>query len=74
MSALKVVTPKVVDIVVEDGGSIMLLRPLTDAAKTWLEEGTSAESWQWFGGALAVERRYALAIVQGAMDDGLTVE
>jgi hypothetical protein len=61
-----------VDIQVENHGTLFLLRPLTEAGQTWLEEHTVGET-QWFGGALAVEPRYVLDIVLGAQDDGLEV-
>jgi hypothetical protein len=58
------------DIQIEDHGSIILFRPLTVEATTWLQENTDG---QWFGGALAVEPRYAGALEDGALSDGLTV-
>lgn len=53
-------------------GSIDLLTPLTAAAQAWMKENIPDDA-QWFGGALAVEPRYAPDIVQGMIDDGLTV-
>lgn len=61
------------DIEVENGGSLFLFRPLTDAGREWLNENVAAESWQWFGGALAVEHRYAGDLAQGAQEAGLRV-
>ena len=60
------------DIVIEDHGSLILLRPLNDGADKWLREHT-AEDAQWFGGALVVEPRYVSDIVNGAINDGLVV-
>jgi hypothetical protein len=59
------------DVRVENCGSLFLFRPLTNAAQEWLEEHTDG---LWFGGALAVEPRYALDLAQGMLDDGLTLE
>jgi hypothetical protein len=58
------------DIQVEDHGSLMLFRPATRDGRAWLECHTDGE---WFGGALAVEPRYAEALADGAIGDGLTV-
>jgi len=62
------------DIQVENHGSLSLFRPMTDTGKMWLDENTETEGWQWFGGALAVEPRYAQDLAQGAMSDGLEVQ
>ena len=52
---------------VEDHGTILLFRPLSDAARSWLEERTNAS---WFGGALACERRFAASLAEGLLVDG----
>ena len=54
---------------IEDHGTIVLVRPLTDDAKTWLVEHT-ADDAQWFGGALAAEPRYAEDIVEALVEEG----
>jgi hypothetical protein len=61
------------DIQVEDHGSIALLRPLTDAGETWLQNNCHSEPWQWWAGALAVEPRYLEAIAIGIAEDGLAL-
>jgi hypothetical protein len=53
-------------------GSIDLLTPLTPEAQAWMKDNIPDDAL-WFGGALAVEPRYAPDIVQGMIDDGLTV-
>lgn len=53
------------------GASVVLVRPLTDFGRSWLEEHTDG---QWFGGALAVEPRFLEALVEGAVGDGLAVQ
>lgn len=58
------------DVLIEHHGSLHLFRPLTEGAKTWLEEHTSGT---WFGGALVVEPRYSLDLAQGAFADGLCI-
>lgn len=56
---------KAEDVQVENHGSIFLFRPLTDEARTWLVEHTDG---QWFGGALAVEHRYAADLANGILE------
>ena len=62
-----------VDILIENHGSIILFRPLCRQAKRWLQDNAQAESWQWFGGALAVEPRCAADLANGAEEAGLEV-
>jgi hypothetical protein len=54
-------------------GSINLIRPLTEAAQSWLDEHIDDEDAQYFGDALAIEPRYCPDLVQGMLDDGLAV-
>ncbi len=58
------------DIEIEDGGSIYLFKPLTDAGRDWLHEHTETESWQWWNGALVVEHRYAGQLALAAVEKG----
>jgi hypothetical protein len=61
------------DILVENHGSVVLLRPRTPLAAAWIEEHVQSEDWQWIYGALAVEPRFVQAVIQGAREDGLEV-
>ena len=54
-------------------GSIVSLRPLTPAASNWVEYNLP-EDRQEFGGAVIIEPRYISPIIDGIVDDGLTVE
>jgi len=63
---------QIADAEVSGGGTIFLVRPLTDAAREWIEENVSNES-QWFGQSLAVEHRYVGDLITGMQADGLTV-
>lgn len=65
--------PPTVDLDVEDQGSIVLLRPRSDAGTDWIADACDAPPWAWWGGALAIEPRLVGAIVDGARGDGLTV-
>jgi hypothetical protein len=53
---------------IEPHGSIVLVRPLTNEAREWLEENTDG---QWWTGALAVEPRYVEGLVEGMVEAGL---
>ena len=61
------------DFFVQNAGSIFLLRPLTDAAREWIDEHIPDDA-QTFGDAIAVEHRYIAPIVTAAIADGLVVE
>lgn len=58
---------------VQDEGSIVLLQPDSDAEREWLEENTDSEPYQWLGPNLAVEWRYAAAIINGMNEEGFNV-
>lgn len=62
-----------VDVNVQNEGSIVLVRPLSDAAKAWVDEHIPNDA-QWFGNAFAVEPRYLDEIVFGMEQDGLNVQ
>lgn len=66
--------PKTWDFSLLDGGSICLLRPLTDAARAWVEEHIGEDSgyhpnWP----EVVIERRYVEDILEGVAGDGLAV-
>lgn len=61
------------DVTVQNSGSIVFLHLNTDAAWEFVNEYVSDEAL-YFGNALAVEPRYAGAILEGMAEDGLTIE
>ena len=61
------------DVLVYDEGTIWLFNPVSKDAKTWIKERVPAEPWQWLCNVLAVEHRYAPAIVGAAMSQGPTI-
>lgn len=61
------------DFIVECHGSIFLLRPLTLAASSWIEENLPEDRVS-FGAAIVVEHRYVAGIVRAAIADGLEIE
>ena len=60
------------DFIVENHGSIFLLRPVSAAASDWVSEHIPEDA-QWFGDAVAVEHRYIGDIVRGIQNDGFMV-
>jgi hypothetical protein len=60
------------DIRITDHGSIWLLYGTSRAGAAWLAEHLDASALRW-GAGIAVEPRYAVAIVEGAVEDGLEV-
>lgn len=61
------------DVTLANHGSIVLVTPMTKAAKTWIDANVSDEA-QWFGKSLVVEPRYVWNLVKGMQDEGLTVK
>lgn len=60
------------DVDLESHGSISLMTPTSDAARAWMDEHIPEDAL-WHGTSLAVEPRYAPAIVQGMIADGFAV-
>jgi hypothetical protein len=60
------------DVNIENHGTLFLFRLNTPEVKAWVEENVQVESHQWFGGALAVEHRYAESLAQGILDAGFS--
>jgi hypothetical protein len=52
------------DFAVEGSGTVALVRPLSEGADEWLHREVEGNA-MWFGGAVAVDRRYLLPIVRG---------
>ena len=61
------------DILVENHGSIFLLRPVSSAGQSWLRENVIGEETQIFGNAIVCEPRFVADIVFGARGEGLVV-
>ncbi|MGA7791765.1 MAG: hypothetical protein WCA19_01920 [Candidatus Acidiferrales bacterium] len=63
------------DFVVENHGSIFLLRPLSPSATSWIEEHIGQENgYQPYFPTVVVEHRYIADIVAGIQNDGLVVQ
>ena len=39
-------------------------------ARDWIDENVASEPWQWLGGALCVDHRYAGDLIEAIADDG----
>lgn len=55
------------------GDTVFLFRPITEAARQWIEENVQADA-QWFGNGLAVEHRYVEDLINGMLADDLKVD
>ena len=62
-----------VDGEIVDGVSVFFFWLLTDEARQWVENSVSPDR-QMYGNGLAVEWRYAAALVEGMRRSGLKVE
>jgi len=63
-----------IDLLVENHGSILLLRPGTTRARVWLEANCDRRGYQPFtGGTLLCEPRYVTDNSAGAREAGLEV-
>jgi hypothetical protein len=60
------------DFTIHDGGSIVLLRPVSNAARDWADTFLPPDA-QTLGPSIAIERRYIGDIVEGIIDAGLTI-
>ena len=62
------------DVLVEDSGTVFLIKPLTDPARNWLKQNAQHEAWQWFGDSLAVDHRFVEIILRGMKRAGLEAQ
>jgi len=51
--------------------TVYVLKPLTDAAKVWVEDNVNYESYQAINGGVVVEWRYIESIIGGMEESGL---
>jgi hypothetical protein len=62
------------DFLVENHGSIFLIRPLNEFARVWLEENIDAAgSFQPYWPTVVIEHRYVADILEGIRNDGLVI-
>lgn len=58
---------------IEPHGTIVLVRPLTNDVKAWLEANVAGDA-VWFGGALVVEPRYLDELYHGLVEEGYALQ
>jgi hypothetical protein len=61
------------DFVLEDHGSLALLRPLTESARAWVEEKVSQDGFQPNWPTVLIELRHVADILHGIAEAGLAV-
>ena len=74
-AALRRYHESIYDVWLDHHGSVLIVHPLNDTAREWIETNVSLESWQMIGhsGAFACEPRMVRDLVIGMRNDGLTV-
>lgn len=70
---LAVLPPPQIDIALENHGSLFLIRGLSEAGRSWLDENVGGEETQYWCGAVVCEPRYVADIAIGAQHAGLVV-
>lgn len=61
------------DVQVDDQGTIVLFRPVTEEAQDWIAHNVE-DSATWLGGRLVVEHRYAPYMIEGMLEAGLEIK
>ena len=51
------------DFQIADHGSIISIKPVSDAARTWIDDNVVSEPWQWLGSTLCVDARCARQLI-----------
>ena len=54
-------------------GSIISIKSVSEAARTWVNENVVSEPWQWLGGALCVDIRCAIVLVDEIAAEGFEI-
>ena len=61
------------DFSLADHGTIAILTPLTAAGREWREEHLPSDAMTWGQCGVVIEHRYVSDIVNGIVNDGLTI-
>jgi hypothetical protein len=61
------------DVRVRHEGSLVMVGGVTEAGEAWLREHVVSKPWQEWGGAIAWEHRYVVAVIDAMVEDGLEV-
>jgi hypothetical protein len=62
-----------IDFRIADHGSIISIKPVSEAARTWVNENIVSEPWQWLGGALCVDVRCARDLIDEIAIQGFEI-
>ena len=58
--------------------SCPMVRPITEAARAWVDENCNVETWQWLGGggmgSFAVDAHHLQNLINGMEEAGLKVQ
>jgi hypothetical protein len=65
--------PTMSDFQIADHGSIISIKPVSEAARTWVDENVVSEPWQWLGGALCVDIRCARDLIDEIAAEGFEI-
>jgi len=65
--------PTMSDFQIADHGSIISIKPVSEAARAWVDENVVSEPWQWLGGALCVDIRCARNLIDEIAADGFEI-
>lgn len=58
------------DIAIAAHGSVVLVTPLTDTARAWIDDYVDVPSWAWLGPSFACEPRLVADLTEALQDAG----
>jgi hypothetical protein len=67
-------TSPAADFSLTNHGTIFTIEPVTQQAKDWFDENVPTEGWQWMGSACSVEPRCIEPLVEGILEEGMTIQ
>jgi hypothetical protein len=60
---------KKTNFLITDEGTVVLITPVSNEARQWVDENLSIEPWQWLGDGFGVEHRYASDILEAISEE-----
>jgi hypothetical protein len=63
-----------IDVRVDNLGTMFAFVPQSRTARTWFARNVHSDPWQWMGGTLMVEHRYAVDICDALLSEGFQVQ
>ena len=72
-ACLRLAKQPIIDLHVDNQGSVVMLRPVSPRAQSWIHEHVDVPEWAWMGPRFAVEPRLVDDLLNGARDAGLTI-